>query len=140
MDEMDRWLDQMPGESPAPDLALRICRELRRRRRRAAGLRFAFSLLLALVGVWLSIPGLLSWQQSIALPESGLRLIQGGLQVALTGAGALLNNALDILMQAQASTAASLGGLAWLGLTALAFGALLGLSSLLQASSQEPDR
>ncbi len=59
VDDLDRLLYRMPGELPQSELADRICRQVGIRQRHAARARMGLSLLLAVFGVWMALPGLM---------------------------------------------------------------------------------
>ncbi len=78
MDKMDRMLRALPQEQPSPELARRIQRSVLQRHRRRQAARLTSASLLALLGLWLTWPGIL-WLSSGVLSASGTAWLLGSL-------------------------------------------------------------
>jgi hypothetical protein len=130
-DDLDRLLYRMPGELPGSELADRICRQVGVRQRRAVQARLGLSILLAVFGAWMALPGVVNSLSGLSLPASGLSYLYPLIQSFLDGLWGFTQNALNGLAAFQANLAQAMGTGAWLGMVALAGAALLALSLVL---------
>jgi hypothetical protein len=130
-DDLDRLLHRLPGELPDSELADRICRQVGMRQRRAQRARLSLSLLLAIFGIWMALPGLLSSLENLSLPASGFTYLTPLVQSFLSGLWGFTQNALNDLAAFQANLTQTIGAAAWLGMVALAGAALLALGLVL---------
>jgi hypothetical protein len=135
-DDLDQLLYRMPGEPPPSDLATRICHQIRLRQRHAQGVRLGLSLLLAVFGIWLALPGLINSAEELSLPASGFSYFNPLVQSFLSGLWGFTQNTLNSLSAFQANLAQTMGAITWLGMVALASAALLALSLVMPQIEQ----
>jgi hypothetical protein len=130
-DGLDRLLYQMPGELPPEELAAQICHKIHTTHRRTIGVRLGLSFLLAVLGTWMALPGLINGLEDLSLPSSGLFYLYPFIQSILNGLWVFTQDALYSLTAFQENLAQTMGIGAWLGMVALASAALLALSSFM---------
>ena len=128
-DWMDALLSVLPAEQPSRDLALRISRALHRRRQRRVRIQLGLCAVLAAFGLWMVVPGMVDWLNSIEMPSNGLAVLLAWLEVAFGGAQTYLSDAFTGLTSLQGQFA-PVGISSWPGLIALAISALLLLDLL----------
>jgi hypothetical protein len=128
---MDYWLSQLPNQSPPSDLPQRILEAVQKERQRALQRRLILGAVLALSGVWFTLPTLSHWVQQIAIPSLDVTVLLVWTESIFTDLeGALLATA-NGMLTLQTGVAASLTMSAWLGMLALAAAALLWMHCLL---------
>ena len=130
-DDLDWLLYRMPGELPSDELAAQICHKIHETHRRASRVRLGLSFLLAVLGTWMALPGLINGLEDLSLPSSGLFYLYPFIQSILSGLWVFTQDALYGLTAFQADLAQTMGVGAWLGMVALASAALLALSSFM---------
>jgi hypothetical protein len=124
MDSMDRLLSNLPGGAPPPDLARRIYREIRARRRRTAALHLGVGGALGLFGLWAALPAILAGMPGLQMPGNSLELFLAWADLALRDLGRLLADGWNGLLALQGAWNQS-GVYAVPGLLALGLSALL---------------
>ena len=129
-DSLDRLLARLPCEMPEADLALRIMRSIQVRQRWRIQAQVSACAFLAVIGVWLVVPEMASWLQSLSLPSTGLAVLLGWVEIALGDARAILDGFLSGLSSLQ-GTLLPLDLSSWPGLASLAVSALLLLDLLI---------
>ena len=135
MDQVDRMLSRLPSEDVAGDLAGRVNRYVRLKRRRRLAARFGLSLVLAACGFWLSSPLVTVLPDSVHLPGSGPAMAWAWGQAALSNLRIFLVSAWNGFTGLQSGVATPLSASICLGLVILAASALLAFSPLLQLSA-----
>jgi len=130
MDEMDRLLSQLPYERHPEDLPERIFLAIRARKRRNQQ-RLVLSGIMALIGIWLVTPALLSFLDTLEFPASGLLIMTRAVQNLAANLEASLVLAFLNFSAFQQSITESLGFFTILGLSVLGVGVLLALDQLL---------
>jgi hypothetical protein len=130
-DGLDRLLYRMPGELPSDELAEQICYKIHTTHRRALRVRLGLSFLLAVLGTWMALPGLIKGLEDLSLPSSGFFYLYPFIQSILNGLWVFTQNSLYSMTAFQENLAQTMGAGAWLGMVALASAALLALSSFI---------
>ncbi len=133
MDDLDRLLQSLPPADLPGGLAGRVRANFRRRRQRQQRLHVAASLTLLVLGLWLGGPSLLALSAQIQSGAVNLGSLNV-LYASLFDAGAALAAYTHGSNSFQAALNSSLGLTAWVGILALAAGALLGISGMVSRS------
>lgn len=133
MDDLDRLLKSMPSDRMPSGLANRARANFRQRRQRQQRFSITASLVLIALGGWLSAPGLLNLGSRLQVGGSGPNVLDTMLS-GLFDAGAALATYSSGSSSLQAALNSSLGLTAWIGIIALAAGALVGISGMLRRS------
>jgi hypothetical protein len=133
-DLLDKLLANLPEEPVPADLAVRIYANVLAHHRRHIALHFGMSVLLAITGTWLALPGFANMVQNLALPDSGWMVVSALMD--MTGAGAVRMNAelISAISAFQVSLSNPFNGAAWMGIIALAGGCLIALEQMLPRS------
>ncbi len=133
MDDLDRLLKSLPQTDLPGGLAGRARANFKRRRQRQQRLHVVASLTLLALGFWLGGPGLLTLSAQLQSGASGLGFLNV-LYASLFDAGTALAVYTHGSSSVQAALNSSLGLTAWVGILALAGGALLGISGMVSRS------
>lgn len=133
MDDLDRLLKSMPSDHLPSGLVHRTRANFRQRRQRQQRITNGASLALIALGGWLSAPGLLNLGSQIQVGGSAAGILDALLS-GLFDAGAALATYSNGSNSLQAALNSSLGLTAWIGIIALAAGALVGISGMLRRS------
>jgi hypothetical protein len=133
MDDLDRLLKSMPSDHLPFGLVHRTRANFRQRRLRQQRITITLSLTLIALGSWLSAPGLLNLGSQIQVGGNAVNILNAILS-GLFDAGTALATYSSGSNSLQASLNSSLGLTAWIGIMALAAGALVGISGMLRRS------
>jgi hypothetical protein len=133
-DSLDRLLSNLPDEPVPVDLTARICANILAHHRRHIAFHFGMSVLLAITGIWLALPGLTDMLQSLALPDNGWMVVSALIEMTGAGAARLSADLIGSLTNFQADLSNPFNGAAWIGIIALASGCLIALEQMLPRS------
>ncbi len=133
-DSLDQLLANLP-EQPVPvDLSARICANILAHHRRHLAFQYGMSVVLAISGVWLALPGLAGMLQSMALPDNGWWVVSALIEMTGAGATRMSTDLISAFSAFQANLSSPFSGAAWIGIIALAVGCLIALEHMLPGS------